>query len=39
MIKVTTLRIPSETLIKIKALSVETGKSQNNIMNELINKD
>jgi len=38
MIKTTTLRLPSETLIKIKAIAVETGKSQNNVMNELINK-
>ena len=38
MIKTTTLRLPSETLIQIKALAVKTGKSQNNIMNELINK-
>jgi len=38
MIKTTTLRLPSETLIKIKALAVETGKSQNNIINELIDK-
>jgi len=38
MIKTTTLRLPSETLIKIKTLAVETGKSQNNIINELINK-
>ena len=38
MIKTTTLRLPSETLIKIKAIAVEKGKSQNNIINELINK-
>jgi len=38
MVKTTTLRLPKEILIKIKALAVENGKSQNSIINELINK-
>jgi predicted DNA-binding protein len=38
MIKTTTVRLPSETLIKIKTIAVETGTSQNNIINDLINK-
>ena len=38
MIKTTTLRLPSETLIKIKTIAVETGKSQNKVILELIDK-
>jgi len=35
-IKTTTLKIPIETLIKIKTMAVEKGTSQNNIINDLI---
>ena len=38
MIKTTTLRLPSETLIELKALAIRKGKSQNDIINEFINK-
>jgi predicted DNA-binding protein len=37
MIKTTTIKIPSETLIELKALAIRKGKSQNDIINELIN--
>ena len=38
MIKTTTLKIPSETLIEVKALAIRKGKTQNDIINEFINK-
>ncbi|MCC7554042.1 MAG: hypothetical protein KO202_06105 [Methanobacteriaceae archaeon] len=34
----TTIKMPKETLIKIKSLAVEKGTSQKNIINDLINK-
>lgn len=37
-VKTTTIKIPRDTLIKIKAIAVEEGTSQNNIINDLINK-
>jgi len=37
-IKTTTIRIPSDTLIKIKSMAVKKGTTQNNIINDLINK-
>ena len=37
-IKTTTIRIPSSTLIKIKSMAVKKGTTQNNIINDLINK-
>jgi predicted DNA-binding protein len=37
-VKRTTIEIPTNTLIKIKTLAVKEGKTQNNIINELINK-
>ena len=36
--KTTTVKIPSNILIKIKTLAVEKGTTQNNIINELINR-
>ncbi|MDR2623856.1 MAG: ribbon-helix-helix domain-containing protein [Methanobrevibacter sp.] len=38
MIKTTTVRLPSDTLIQIKAIAAEKGRSQNNIINDLIEK-
>jgi hypothetical protein len=37
-IKTTTVKLPSDILIKIKAMAVEKGTTQNKIMNELIAK-
>jgi predicted DNA-binding protein len=37
-VKTTTIRIPSDTLIKIKSLAVKKGTTQNNIINDLINR-
>lgn len=34
----TTIKMPKETLIRIKALAVEKGTSQKNIINDLLNK-
>jgi len=34
----TSIKIPSETLIKIKAIAVRNGTNQNNIINDFINK-
>lgn len=34
----TTIKMPKETLIKIKSLAVEKGTSQKNIINELLNQ-
>jgi hypothetical protein len=36
--KTTTVKLPSQTLIKIKSLAVEKGTTQNNIINDLLNK-
>jgi hypothetical protein len=37
-VKTTTIQIPISTLIEIKAMAVKKGKTQNNIINELINE-
>lgn len=37
-VKTTTVKLPTDTLIKIKAMAVEKGTTQNNIINDLINK-
>jgi len=37
-LKRTTIQIPKNTLIKIKSMAVKKGKTQNNIINELITK-
>ncbi|MCL2688034.1 MAG: ribbon-helix-helix domain-containing protein [Methanobrevibacter sp.] len=34
----TTIKMPKETLIRIKSLAVEKGTSQKNIINDLLNK-
>lgn len=34
----TTIKMPKETLIKIKSLAVKKGTSQKNIINELLNE-
>ncbi|KZX17202.1 hypothetical protein [Methanobrevibacter filiformis] len=34
----TTIKMPKETLIKIKTLAVEKGTTQKNIINELLNE-
>ncbi|KZX14235.1 hypothetical protein [Methanobrevibacter filiformis] len=34
----TTIKMPKETLIKIKSLAVEQGTSQKNIINALLNE-
>ncbi|MGL4669119.1 MAG: hypothetical protein ACRCVG_00780 [Methanobacteriaceae archaeon] len=36
--KTTTIKIPTDILIKIKSMAVKEGTSQNSIINELINK-
>ena len=37
-VKKTTVHIPIDTLIKIKSIAVKKGTTQNNVINELINK-
>ena len=37
-LKRTTIQIPKDILIKIKSMAVKEGKTQNNIINELITK-
>lgn len=37
-VKKTSIHIPIDTLIKIKSIAVKKGTTQNNVINELINK-